>query len=222
MLTTEILKAALRHGVEHVVFFSSGGTVYGPTSREPIAESHATNPIGCYGVTKLAAEKYVSVFASRHGLRASILRCSNPYGERQDPRASQGAVTVFLNRAATGEPIQIWGDGEVVRDYIHVSDLVEAAARVVERGGEPVTLLNVGSGVGVSLNELVATIRRVTGLNARVAYQAARPVDVPWNVLDIREARSLLRYAPTISLDAGVGRTWQWLRELERRGQPAR
>ncbi len=212
VLTTEILKGIVRHRVPHVVFFSSGGTVYGPTSREPIPESHPTQPICSYGVTKLAAEKYVAVFARRHGFRATILRCANPYGERQDPRGAQGAITVFLHRAACGDPIHIWGDGEVVRDYIHVEDLVEAVAASLAAEAAPLRVLNIGSGQGATLNQLVAGVREATARPVEAVYEPARAVDVPWSVLDIRAAARELGWSPRIDLATGIARTWSWLR----------
>ncbi|MFN7950508.1 MAG: NAD-dependent epimerase/dehydratase family protein [bacterium] len=216
-LTTEILKGVLRHRVPHMVFFSSGGTVYGPTSRAPIPESHPTQPISTYGVTKLAAEKYVAVFARRHGFRATILRSSNPYGERQDPRAAQGAITVFLHRAAIGEPIRIWGDGEVVRDYVHVRDLASGVLGSLEPDDQPVRVFNLGAGVGASLNEIVAHVRAASGRDVRVVHEPARPVDVPWNVLDVSAAARCFGYAPRVSLAQGIERTWRWISELELR-----
>lgn len=211
VLTTEILKGIVRHRVPHVVFFSSGGTVYGPTSREPIPESHPTQPICSYGVTKLAAEKYVAVFARRHAFRATILRCANPYGERQDPRGAQGAITVFLHRAACGEPIRIWGDGEVVRDYIHVEDLVEAVVASIAAEPAPLRVLNVGAGQGATLNQLVAHIREATARRVEAVYEPARAVDVPWSVLDIRAAARELGWSPRIDLATGIARVWSWL-----------
>lgn len=216
-LTTEILKGVLRHRVPHMLFFSSGGTVYGPTERAPIPESHATEPISTYGVTKLAAEKYVAVFARRHGFRATILRCSNPYGERQDPRGAQGAITVFLHRAALGEPIRIWGDGEVVRDYVHVEDLASGVIGSLEPDDEPLRVFNLGAGVGASLNEIVAQVRAAAGHEVHVIHEPARTVDVPWNVLDVRAAAERFGYAPQVTLAEGVRRTWRWIAELDRR-----
>lgn len=212
ILTTEILKGVVRHRVPHIVFFSSGGTVYGPAAREAIPETHPTQPICSYGVTKLAAEKYVAVFARRHGFRATILRCANPYGERQDPRGAQGAITVFLHRAACGDPIHIWGDGEVVRDYIHVEDLVEAVGASIAAEAAPLRVLNVGAGQGATLNQLVAHVRQATARPVEAVYEPARAVDVPWSVLDISAAARELGWSPRIDLATGIARTWSWLR----------
>lgn len=211
VLTTEILKGVVRHRVPHVVFFSSGGTVYGPTAREPILETHATQPICSYGVTKLAAEKYLAVFARRHGFRATVLRCANPYGDRQDPRGAQGAITVFLHRAACGDAIRIWGDGEVVRDYIHVDDLVAAVAASIDATPQPLRVLNIGSGQGATLNQIVEHVRAASGRPVEVIHEPGRAVDVPWSVLDVRAAGRELGWHPTVDLAAGVSRTWRWI-----------
>jgi len=140
------------------------------------------------------------------------LRPSNPYGERQDFRKKQGAVSVFLGNIARNEPITIWGDGEIVRDYFHVEDLaqacVDAATTDVQR-----RILNIGSGTGTSLNELVSRIEAVLGVRAKVNRNpaSARPFDVPELRLDISEAKQVLSWKPKVSLDQGILRTWRWV-----------
>ncbi len=124
--TLQLLESCVEAGVRKVVFASSGGTVYGRPQGGSIAEDHPANPITSYGVIKLAVEKYLGLFDHLHGLDYTALRISNPYGPYQDPGGQQGAVPVFLNRLRTGRPVTIWGDGSVVRDYLYVSDLVDA------------------------------------------------------------------------------------------------
>ena len=89
-------------------------------------ETHPTDPVCSYGITKLTIEKYLGLFKQLHGLDYAILRIANPYGERQRTHASQGAIAVFLDKALRGEPVEIWGDGSVVRDYIYISDVIDA------------------------------------------------------------------------------------------------
>src|SRR5919106_1741365 len=166
------------HGVRKVVFISSGGTVYGVPASLPVAEDHATQPISSYGIHKLAVEKYLHLAHRLHGLDYCILRPGNLYGPRQRLDIAQGAVAVFLDRALRARPIQIWGDGSVVRDYVYVGDAVDAILKAARFQGEP-RVFNIGSGIGVSLNQLVAEIGKLLGAAVKVDYADARAVDVP-------------------------------------------
>jgi len=121
-----LLQICRASGTRKVIFASSGGTVYGMTKSVPIPEDAPTNPISAYGITKLATEKYLRLFHYLHGLDFHALRISNPYGPGQSPFRRQGLVAILLERLLTGKPIEIWGDGEVVRDFVHVNDVVEA------------------------------------------------------------------------------------------------
>jgi len=209
--TLRLLDHAVRAGVKKVIFVSSGGTVYGVPRKVPIDEDHPTDPICSYGITKLAIEKYLRLYWELHGLDYVVLRVSNPYGERQRTHASQGAVAVFLGKILRGEPIEIWGDGSVVRDYIHISDVVSALCCATKyRGAERV--LNIGSGRGVSLNELLGAIESATGATPRCVYADKRPFDVPVSVLSIARARRELEWTPLVDLPEGVARTVAWLR----------
>jgi UDP-glucose 4-epimerase len=204
------LEAARDAGVRRIVFISSGGTVYGPAVRLPIDETHPTEPTCSYGIGKLAIEKYLGLWRRLYGLEDTVLRLSNPYGERQNPAAAQGAVAVFLGRVLRGEPIDIWGDGSVVRDYLYIGDAARAIRLVLENPPAG-RVFNVGSGVGTSLNELVDAIRRVTGRPVRVNHGPPRPVDVPANVLDGGRLREAVGWRADTPLDDGLARTWRWL-----------
>ena len=211
-----LLEAARRAGVRRVLFTSSGGTVYGIPRRVPIDEDHPTEPISSYGITKLAVEKYLHLYRHLYGIDYAALRISNPYGPGQNPRAAQGAVAVFLGRLARREPIEIWGDGSVVRDYLYVEDVGEAAALAFEHSG-PVGVVNVGSGRGLTLNELIEALFEATGVRVPVRRTPPRPVDVPVNVLDVGRARRFLGWSPSTPLPEGLVRTWEWVRGSERR-----
>jgi UDP-glucose 4-epimerase len=195
-----------------VIFVSSAGTVYGRASEAHITESHPTNPICAYGVGKLAMEKYLEVFRHRYGLPYAVARVSNPFGERQNLSRAQGVVGIFLRKAMLGEAIEVWGDGEVVRDFIYVGDVAEALVRLSQYdGASPV--FNVGFGQGRSVNGIIAAIEEALGKPVRRVYKPRRPEDVPYNVLSIDKARQLLGWTPTTSFEVGLGRTVAWLRE---------
>ena len=212
LATVRLLERARQMRMERFVFVSSGGTVYGRPERIPIPEDHPTEPLVSYGVVKLAVEKYLHLYHHLYGLPYSVVRLSNPYGPRQRAGGAQGAASVFLARVHAGKPIEIWGDGGVVRDYIFVSDAVEGILAAHDRSG-PSGTYNIGSGAGTSLKDLVAAIGEVTGRQVDVRYTPGRAFDVPANVLDISRARRELGWTPRTDLHEGLRRTWAWLDE---------
>ena len=209
--TLQLLNAMVTHNVRKIVFISSGGTVYGTPVYLPIDERHPTEPLVSYGITKLAIEKYLQMYHHLHGINAITLRVANPYGERQRIETAQGAVGVFLHHALKGTPIEIWGDGTVTRDYIHVSDVAEAFAKTVEYSGTR-NCFNISSSTGTSLNELVAIVKDVIRRPVEVRYLPSRSFDVPANVLSNDLARNELGWAPSISIRDGIARAAEWMR----------
>ena len=206
----QMLNAMVARKVGRIVFISSGGTVYGNPVYLPIDEKHPTDPLVSYGITKLAIEKYLHLFEHLHGIKAISLRVANPYGERQRIETAQGAVGVFLHRAISGIPLEIWGDGTVTRDYIHVSDVAEAFVQAIDyRGGK--RTFNISSGVGVSLNELIGMLEVVLGRPIERNYLPGRPFDVPDSVLSNKLAMDELNWAPRISMSSGIERTARWM-----------
>jgi len=216
--TVRLLSLSVKAGLKKVVFVSSGGTVYGIPKTVPIREDHPTDPLCSYGITKLAIEKYLGLFRELHGLQCSVLRLANPFGERQRTHASQGAVAVFLAKALRGETIEIWGDGSVVRDYIHIDDVVSALLVALEKDTVE-HVFNIGSGRGMSLNSVLDAIERVTGRKTLRQYLPGRPFDVPVSQLCIERARAELGWEPKVSFEDGVSRFADWIRldELKER-----
>ncbi|NJD56656.1 MAG: NAD-dependent epimerase/dehydratase family protein [Nitrospirae bacterium] len=195
-----------------IVFLSSGGTVYGTPKDVPIRESHPTDPVCSYGIAKLTIEKYLFLYHYLYGLDYCIFRFANPFGERQRIEAAQGAVTVFLHNAFHGQPIEIWGDGTVIRDYIYVKDAVDVLVRAIGYAGSH-RVFNIGSGEGRSLNQVLAEIEVVLGRHVPLTRVPGRPFDVPSNVLDISLASEMLGWRPKISFREGLLRTLEWIRE---------
>ena len=208
--TLQLLNAMVAKHVRKIVFISSGGTVYGDPAYLPIDESHPTEPRVSYGITKLAIEKYLLMYQSLYGIKANILRVSNPYGERQRAETAQGAVGVFLNKAIQNQPLEIWGDGSVTRDYLYVGDAAEAFARAVEYDGSK-SVFNISSGVGTSLNELIAMLESILGRDVARQYRSARQFDVPVSVLSNLLAQQELGWAPKVTLKNGLERTAEWM-----------
>lgn len=209
--TLQMINAMVAHKVPKIIFISSGGTVYGTPKYIPMDELHPTEPKVSYGITKLAIEKYLLMYEHLYGIKSIILRVANPYGERQRIETAQGAVGVFMHRALHGLPIDIWGDGSVSRDYIYISDVAEAFAKVVFYSGKK-NVFNVGSGVGTSLNELIAQIEAVLNLTISRNYLSGRPFDVPVSVLCNALAKEELGWWPQISLNEGLIRTAAWMK----------
>lgn len=211
--TIQLLEACVEAGVSKVVFASSGGTVYGPPETLPITEDHPTRPISSYGIVKLAIEKYLGLFHRLYGLDYAALRISNPYGPYQNPEGMQGAVGVFLYNLCYDRPITVWGDGEVVRDYLYIADLVDALELAAQTETQE-KVINIGSSEGVSLNSLLECISTVAGKRPELEYLPTRAVDVPSNVLGIGRAKAELGWAPETGLAEGIDQTWNWIKTL--------
>jgi UDP-glucose 4-epimerase len=201
--TVRILEAAASMRVRRLVFVSSGGTVYGIARQNSIPESHPTDPICSYGIHKLMIEKYLQLMRSKNSLDSVVLRVSNMYGETQDCNRPLGAIAHFTARAVSGIPIEIWGDGTATRDYIHVEDVVNAISAALSYQGAE-RLFNIGSGRGVSLNQLVEMLQHGLSKPITVEYRSRRGCDVVENVLDISRARHELSWTPGVTLESGL------------------
>jgi UDP-glucose 4-epimerase len=209
--TLQVLDACVQRGVARFVLASSGGTVYGIPEAIPIPETHSTNPISSHGAMKLAIEKYVQVYGVQYGLKHVILRCANAYGPGQTGSQGQGIIGRAIVTALRDETLEIWGDGTVVRDFVYVED-VAAALLLATTNADATGVINIGSGRGTSVNEIIDLIRRVTGRPLRVRYTPSRQFDAPANVLDITKASVMLQWKPTTPLEEGIQRCYAWAR----------
>lgn len=194
-----------------LVFVSSGGTVYGPEVPVPTPETAPTNPINAYGVGKLAIEKYIAINRRQRGLDAIVLRVANPYGPHQNPLRGQGAIAAFLYRALKSEAIEIWGTGEVIRDYIYIGDVAAALSAAAVYDGSR-TLFNIGGGGGLSLNDIIAKMEPLFPGAPHIEWKPGRALDVPASILDISLAEAHLGWSPRVDIDTGLGLTLDWLR----------
>jgi UDP-glucose 4-epimerase len=185
------------HERPHVslTYMSSGGAVYGNPVRLPVRETDAARPISPYGASHLAAEGYAQMSARRSGSMLQIVRCSNVYGPYQPHGRDQGVVAIFLDRISKGVPIQIFGDGSALLDYVYVGDIADAVSRIVA-GGVDTGTINLGSGVGLTVLEIAHAISAAAGKDAIIDHQPERSFDIRSSVLDISRARSLLDYSP--------------------------
>ena len=198
-----MLQSGALSNLKKIIFVSSGGTVYGIPQSIPIDESHPTDPICAYGIHKLACEKYLQLFQFTHRVDTIILRVSNVYGPLQEIQRPFGAVEAFMRHAIMDEPITIWGDGSITRDYVHVDDVVASLLKAMSNG-ERSGIFNIGSGIGHTLNEIVRMIEKRLDKTVKVNYLPARNFDVPVNVLNIRKAKEQLGWEPRVSLEISV------------------
>ncbi|MFT6957243.1 MAG: UDP-glucose 4-epimerase [Halieaceae bacterium] len=210
----KLLDLAVANNVAKVVFISSGGTVYGVPQEVPVTEQHVTNPTCSYGIVKLAIEKYLYLYHQLHGLETCSLRLSNPYGEYQRADTGQGVIAAFCHKALNDQPIEIWGDGSVVRDFIYVKDAVDAMLKASEVacGGQAI---NIGSGQGFSLNAVIDQIEATSGVTVRRDYKAGRGFDVPAIYLDIAEAERVLDWRPRVTMSEGLQRLFSWAQQKQ-------
>jgi UDP-glucose 4-epimerase len=205
--------AALR-GRSEVSFsyLSSGGTVYGEPEHNPVPEDAALRPRGSYGRLHVQCEAEVMREHDERGLKARILRCSTVYGEGQRPERGQGAIVTFLHRVATGIPVDLFGGGTSERDYIYVGDVARVLIALAARDDGPV-VLNLGSGEGTSLADVLAMVEAEIGRPAEIVQHDVREFEVQRIVLDISRLRALLPLETT-PLSEGISHTWEWLRNV--------
>jgi UDP-glucose 4-epimerase len=189
-----------------LLLVSSGGAVYGEPDRLPIDESHPLRPVSEYGRLAVATEALVATAVQRHGIAATALRCGNVYGPGQDATRRQGLVAVLLDAAATGRPVDVWGDGSVARDYVHVDDVAAVVAACAGRPDLPIAL-NVGTGKATTVTRLLLLVEEVTGVSLDVRHRPGRLLDVSRGALDIGRLCGLLPFEP-VPLELGVARTW--------------
>jgi len=208
--TLQMLDVMVTQNVKKIIFISSGGTVYGNPVYLPIDEKHPTDPLVSYGVTKLTIEKYLQIYRKSRGIQPITLRVANPYGERQRIETAQGAVGVFIHRALKNMPIDIWGDGTVTRDYIHISDVAEAFSQALNYSGSE-TCFNISSGEGTNLNELIDMLDDTVGRPTKRNYLEGRSFDVPVSILSNELAKKELKWAPSVSMKEGISRTAEWM-----------
>ena len=194
------------------VFVSSGGTVYGPDVPCPTTEDAPTNPICSYGLVKLTLEKYFALYNRLHGTDYVVARVSNPYGPWQDPTRGQGVIAALLFKALTGQTIEIWGDGENVRDYLYVDDAVQGLIELAKHG-ESGEIYNLSSGEGATINDVMKAISSTLGLKVNATYVEARKSDVRRSILDSNKLRRVTGWNPKVGLDAGIKATADWISE---------
>lgn len=180
------------------VYFSSGGTVYGDRKGMlvPFNEGESLAPISYYGWSKQMMENSILYMHRTQNLNYLIIRPSNPYGKGQNLHGKQGLIAVALGKILAGEKIQVWGDGNTIRDFIYIDDLGKAVVDILTNDTIVNETINIGSGVGYSINDIIEVLREIVVEEVRVEYIAARQVDVSSVVLDITKLKNFINFQP--------------------------
>ncbi len=199
-----VLGAAVEAGVSQVVYVNTGGALYGEPDYLPCDEDHPKRPLSPYGLSKLTMERYFRLILPP-SVTLKVLRLANVYGPRQSSEGESGVVSIFVHRMLRGEPVTIDGDGGQTRDFVYVEDVAAAHELAVERPG-PLTA-NVGTGAGVSVNDLFGLISKLTGYERPPRRGPVRPGDVRHVVLDVTRARERLGWTAATSLEDGLRQT---------------
>ena len=201
--TLSLLDEITRSDVKKIIFISSGGTVYGMPEVIPIPEDHKEYPVCGYGIHKLMIEKYLHLYNYLYNLDFNVVRLSNPYGAAQIADRPQGAIGNFLFHVLNNKPIEILGDGKVIRDYIYIEDAVEALFSVMLYSGNT-RIFNIGSGEGHSLLDIIHIIEQISGSPVDKIFKPGRKEDLAVNILDIKKAVSELSWSPKTDLVTGI------------------
>lgn len=204
--TLNVLKASLDAGVKRVINASSS-SVYGKVKYLPFDEAHPTMPVSPYGVSKLAAEHYCRVFYEVYGLPTVSLRYFTVYGPRMRPDL---AISIFTRKMLANEPIMVFGDGEQTRDFTYIDDIVRVNRKLLETSAADGYAMNVGGGHRITVNDLIAHLREITGSESEVVYSDKQKGDAEHTLADTSLARELVGYRPEISIERGLGRFVEW------------
>jgi UDP-glucose 4-epimerase len=203
--TLNLMEHAVKSGVRKVSFASSGGAVYGEQEVFPAAESHRTEPLSPYGISKLAGEKYLAYYSNTMGLRAAVLRFANVYGPRQDSEGEAGVVAIFSKQMLEGGQPIINGTGKQTRDFVYVDDVVEAL--LVTLGEDVQGIFNVGTGRETTVNECYSIIKQLTKSSCKDLFGAAKKGEQFRSVLDVTSLRERFGWDPQVSLQDGLKMT---------------
>lgn len=211
--TLALLDACVEENVKKIIFISSGGTIYGESEGKPFKETDTTNPICSYGIQKLMIEKYLYLYNHKYGLDYSIIRLANPYGPGQNASGTVGAITVFLDRVIKNDTITIYGDGGSIRDYIYIEDAIKGIINIANYNSEQ-KIFNLGSGLAVSLKEIIDKIESITKTEIKINFLPKRINDLEYSVLDISNYSKNFPEHIFISLENGIREMYYYLKKL--------
>lgn len=212
--TMNLLHQAVRYGCRKVVFSSSGGGIYGEQQTFPADESHATNPLSPYGISKLCGEHYLSYFQRVSGIPVVSLRYANVYGPRQDPDGEAGVVAIFIQKMLNNEQPLIHGNGRQTRDFVFVDDVAEANLAAMRQDAHGV--YNVGSGTETSVNELFRMLAGLTGSSVKEVHGPAKAGEQIRSVVDPTRIKQELGWEVRVGLEEGLKQTVEFFQGKSR------
>ncbi len=194
-----------------LIFLSSGGTVYGVQEKQPISEDALPHPINHYGNIKLCIENTMLSFAYQNNMDIAIPRISNPYGPGQDSQKGVGFIDSVIRNALSGNPVEVYGDGSVIRDYIYIDDVCKALEALIDYkfSGSPV--VNISTGIGTSNNEIIDIVKKIHG-SVNVNYKESRSVDLKKVVLDNTKIESIIG-SSFMNLEEGIEKYYRYIKE---------
>jgi UDP-glucose 4-epimerase len=213
--SVNVLECCRRFGVKKLVYASTGGAVYGEPGTLPVAEDHPICPLDPYGASKHHVEHYLQIYQSHFGVQFTALRYPNVYGPRQDPYGEAGVVAIFIGKMLKGETPTINGSGDQERDFVYVGDVAKASVLAINIAGG--TILNLGSGVGTSVNRIYQLLRELTGFRPVAVHGPAKKGEVYRIFLESTRAQKQLHWRPQISLQEGLSRTVEFFRTVSSR-----
>ena len=211
--TVRLAEAAREAGVRRIVFTSSGGSIYGPVTELPVAETRPVDPLSPYAAGKVAGEIYLEMFSRLYGIEWAGVAPANVYGPRQDPHGEAGVVAIFSQRLLAAQPTRVFGDGGNTRDYVFVDDVVDAFVRAAEVPAAAGLRFNVGTGVETTDRGLHTLVAEAAGAADDPEYAPARLGDVARSALDAERAAEVLGWTPRVSIREGVARTVDYFRD---------
>lgn len=210
--TLNILENCRKYGVKKVIFASSGGAIYGEGNNSlPFGEESPVQPLSPYGVGKCTGEYYLHFYRETYGLDFTALRYGNVYGPRQDPEGEAGVIAIFIRAMLRDGSLTIFGDGEQLRDYVYVDDVVRA--NVLSLNKKEGNVFNIGTARGASVNELFKNLAEITGFKGKPVYSPARAGELLKTYLNFNRAKVVLGWQPEMALEEGLKRTVEYFKE---------
>ncbi|MBN1469631.1 MAG: NAD-dependent epimerase/dehydratase family protein [Fusobacteriaceae bacterium] len=208
----KLFRIMKKYQVNKYVYFSSGGTVYGNNGKTINNELDITRPINYYGWIKNSVENLIMVESNLNDLEYLIVRPSNPYGKYQNIYGNQGLIAVLFGKVIKGKPIEIWGDGQTIRDYIFIEDLTNYVLKLIQNNCWN-DIYNIGSGEGYSVNEIIEKIEKITDKKIEVIYKEKRNVDIDKNILDVEKINKIKISNRLHTIGEGLEKTWSFLKK---------
>ncbi|MFA5779119.1 MAG: NAD-dependent epimerase/dehydratase family protein [Elusimicrobiota bacterium] len=209
--TINLLENSIRHKIKKFIFASSGGVMYGECGKILPSEKQTPRPLSPYGITKHTVEHYLEYYSETYRLKYAAFRYGNVYGPRQDPHGEAGVVAIFINRILASEPINIFGDGEQMRDYVFVSDIVNANLIALHKGENEI--FNIGTGRTKSVNQLFYELSKITGYSQKPVYRPQRTGELFKSSLNVKKAEEKLGWSAEIDFNAGLKETFGYFKE---------